>query len=144
MKQSKRGPRIAFIEPTEIAWAAGFFDGEGNIRFNKTNTVAPGASKSYGTLRLQVAQVHKEPLDRFQRAIGGVGKVYGPYVPTGTRRKTYHYFIVSGDKAIAAFHLLRPYLSSIKRSQGDVAIAVFIDQRTGPGRWPKRSIDEAA
>lgn len=55
----------------ELAWAAGFFDGEGS--FSWTNTAAFGCAV--------INQARKEPLERFQRAVGGLGKIYGPYKP---------------------------------------------------------------
>lgn len=52
----------------ELAWAAGFFDGEGNIRA-KENT-AGGYQ-----LRLTVTQAHEPALRRFERAVGIKGSM---------------------------------------------------------------------
>ncbi len=62
---------------TEIAWAAGFFDGEGTT----FPLHAKYKSKTYPTIRMAVAQAgdHALPLlERFQAAVGGIGKIYGP------------------------------------------------------------------
>lgn len=53
----------------ELAWAAGFFDGEGS--FSWTEAAAVGCAV--------INQANKEPLERFQRAVAGLGKIYGPY-----------------------------------------------------------------
>jgi LAGLIDADG DNA endonuclease family protein len=53
----------------ELAWAAGFFDGEGC--FSWTTTQAWGCAV--------INQTNRESLERFQRAVGAVGKIYGPY-----------------------------------------------------------------
>src|SRR5438128_680517 len=55
------------IDREELSWAAGFFDGEGCFSYVRV--------ARYPVIR--VTQAHREPLDRFQAAIG-VGKVYGP------------------------------------------------------------------
>lgn len=48
----------------ELAWAAGFFDGEGHITFRDTSGVTVGVTQSY-----------LPPLERFQRAVGGLGVI---------------------------------------------------------------------
>ena len=53
----------------ELAWAAGFFDGEGS--FSWTEAAAFGCAV--------INQANKEPLERFHRAVAGLGKIYGPY-----------------------------------------------------------------
>ena len=53
----------------ELAWAAGFFDGEGHVGFIHTkNTIG---------LLLEISQAEKSAmlLDRFKMALGGAGKV---------------------------------------------------------------------
>ncbi len=53
----------------ELSWAAGFFDGEGC--FSWTEKSAWGCAV--------IGQTNRESLERFQRAVGGLGKIYGPY-----------------------------------------------------------------
>jgi hypothetical protein len=57
------------IDREELAWAAGFFDGEGCFSF--TTKAGYGAAA--------IGQVDRAPLERFQAAVGGLGKIYGPY-----------------------------------------------------------------
>ena len=55
----------------EIAWAAGFFDGEGCFSYiQKARYVC-----------LRIGQSELEPLERFREAVG-LGKIYGPYSHT--------------------------------------------------------------
>jgi hypothetical protein len=65
------------VPDTEIAWAAGFFDGEGWIG-------AQPKDPSSRWVRLSMTVVHTGPedrppaaLERFQAAVGGVGHIYG-------------------------------------------------------------------
>lgn len=58
---------------TERAWAAGFFDGEGNVY---TTTVTP---KKHATqIQVRVQQNEPSTLERFRDAVV-VGRVKGPY-----------------------------------------------------------------
>lgn len=52
----------------ELAWAAGFFDGEGCFSY----------SKSGQYVCVSIGQTVREPLERFKLAVG-LGVIYGPY-----------------------------------------------------------------
>ena len=56
----------------DLAWAAGFFDGEGC--FSYTDRAAYAS--------VSISQVERGPLERFQGAVGNLGKIYGPYFKT--------------------------------------------------------------
>lgn len=97
----------------ELAWAAGFFDGEGSIQLRR------------GTmLQLYVGQTDPRPLERFAAAVGA-GKVRGPYGPYARNGKPNNWkpmyaWQLGGRKAESVFATLRPYLSEPKREQYDV------------------------
>lgn len=122
-------PKIAPSE-TELAWAAGFFDGEGCVRF-RTCKSRPNRSREYGVLSIQVSQVHREPLDRFRAAVG-VGTVKGPYGPYKTTKQAYFSYSIVGKNAIEAFGRLRPYLSPIKLREGNAALDAYNIQIARP------------
>lgn len=98
------------MNTTEIAWAAGFFDGEGCVNIVKRKTA------NRPTLQLAVGQSgNTEALDRFTKAVGG-GKVYGPYNPkTGTTHQISYKWRAHGQEARRIMQLLDPYLCSPKR-----------------------------
>lgn len=92
---------------TELAWSAGFFDGEGCILANRS-----GASFS---LRAKVSQVVPEPLEQLRRWFGGniwYEKAYGRSVWT-----------VSGYKARLFLRAILPYLV-VKRDRATLALSV--------------------
>lgn len=95
---------------TEASWAAGFFDGEGNIRC----AVRDGTR---ATLSLQISQIDMFVLERFKLAVG-VGSVRGPYA---TKHKPVYKFECGNAEAIAAFEIIKPYLSVPKLIQGEQA-----------------------
>lgn len=90
-----------------IEWCAGFFEGEGNFRVNKAK-----GRKNYP--HLQLAQVHREPLDAFQECFQ-VGKVHGPYGPYSTNKQPYYQFVIYGDEAIDVANAMLPYLFQKKK-----------------------------
>jgi len=64
MREYRTAPR----DREELAWAAGFFDGEGCFSFS--------VASNY--VCVSISQTELEPLERFTRAVG-VGWVLGPY-----------------------------------------------------------------
>lgn len=99
----------------ELAWSAGFLDGEGSF-----GTYKESSSTSKYRYRIQCAQVHREPLDRLQAALGG--SVRGPYGPYKTTKQAYFQWAVHSDEAVNATYLLMPYLSSVKSEQATAAM----------------------
>lgn len=107
---------------TEVAWAAGFFDGEGNVSVTNKRL-------NSRTIMVQIGQVDREVLDRFKAAVGGVGNVNGPYDRTRSSGNPNHrpYFQYSCSNKDGVQHIidtLWPYLSSPKREQIEHCIDV--------------------
>jgi len=106
----------------ELAWAAGFYDGEGSISCTSNN------GNPFTRVQLSIGQKNDGDaiatvLTRFQKAVG-VGKIY---------RKTrigreidQHQYIVCDKKGVQkVIHALWPYLSPVKKRQIDVAVALL-------------------
>lgn len=91
----------------ELAWAAGFFDGEGCTTYN--------TSGGHRYPALVIAQVEREPLERFMAAVG-MGKIYGPYRVNLRSKPQFRYHARSKNvKQVLA--LMWPWLSRPKRDQ---------------------------
>jgi hypothetical protein len=100
----------------QLAWAAGFFDGEGHIR-----------NQDYGTLRLTVTQVDTRPLARFIMAVKCLGNVIGPYGDSrGKRQPVYMFSASSFEEVQAIVAMLWCFLSAPKREQ---VVKAFRDRR---------------
>ncbi len=85
----------------DIAWAAGFFEGEGSSFIAYCNPTP--------YYRISINQAYREPLDKFCSLFGG--KVYGPYGPyNGRKAKPQYQVLVDGTKAIEASNLMLPFL----------------------------------
>lgn len=105
---------------TERAWAAGFFDGEGNTGVTET-------ADKY--IRMQVAQAGSndssqppEVLVRFGAAVS-IGRLYGPYVRREGWQAKWTWNIAGYEQCVRALTQLWPYLSSIKKEQAQTALA---------------------
>jgi hypothetical protein len=88
------------MNDTDIAWSAGFFEGEGHVKAAKRRNDIWFAA--------EVAQVYRDPLDKLAKLFGG--KVYGPYGPYKTNKKPYFMYINYGQTGISMVKLMRPYL----------------------------------
>jgi len=113
-----------------LAWAAGFFDGEGST-FAKAESRRPG----YRQLNVAVPQsggtLVPEVLIRFQEAVHGMGHISRPW------RSLYQWRALDFVQARAAIKLLWPELGTVKRSQSEAAIRLVDEQYTS-GRYRPR------
>lgn len=96
------GPLVDASE-TEIAWAAGFFDGEGCATISHNDR--------YATLYLHVSQKDIRPLERFL-GIMGAGRIQNPDKRSGVSR-----WATYGRAGWAVIDRLWPYLGEPKREQ---------------------------
>jgi hypothetical protein len=104
----------------ELAWAAGFFDGEG------TCYIAHHAAKAKP--RLAIGQIDDFVLLRFRSAVGELGTVNGPYIYKKRPKATPHYlYTCNGYMVPIVTNLLWPYLSPVKKIQ----IQRVLDETTG-------------
>jgi hypothetical protein len=110
------------LDRTELAWAAGFFDGEGSTMVH-TDESRPG----YLRLEVVVPQVGHDGLPavllRFQRAVGGLGRIGGP-----ERDDLYECRSSMRLEAFAIVALLWNDLGAVKRRQANGAIKAFLNQ----------------
>jgi hypothetical protein len=98
----------------ELAWAAGFFDGEGwtnAVGHQRRRTTQPMA-------RVNQAGTQGMPavLIRFQAALGGLGRIGGPYVMYG-RKDLYRWHVSSRGDVELLHHLLLPWLGQVKLNE---------------------------
>jgi hypothetical protein len=117
-------PKPQFTE-AELAWMAGFFDGEGYIGISRTG----GHFRLRGhALRVAVTQVTREPLVPF--SLFGGNLHLRQHSPRPNERRIYQWHSSAGVAA-ECLRTLRPYLR-LKGEQADVAIA-FQERRLPRG-----------
>jgi hypothetical protein len=102
----------------EMAWAAGFFDGEGSTFVLRHKQSRGGTGRLYPcvSVGISVCQTDRRPLDRFVAALG-LGKVRGPYRPRGNQRPYFRWERAGRPSVHRALVRLWPYLSDPKKEQ---------------------------
>ena len=95
----------------ELAWAAGFFDGEGWA----SAVAAEGRRTRQPQARINQADPNGVPavLARFQRSLGGLGRIGGPYTKDG-REDLYWWDVSSRGDVKLLHHFLLPWLGRVK------------------------------
>lgn len=113
---------------TELAWAAGFLDGEGCWYAMKASKRKNGTQPR--RFALSVNQADPRPLLRLAE-IAGQGNVKGPYTPKERkvkRNKPVWYFVLSGLPAWHFYIRLEPYMSEPKKEQVQSIIPLLTDK----------------
>ena len=132
------------LDKEKLAWAAGFFDGEGCTLFKASMRASNG--RMYGSASLQIAQCgnlekYPEVLEKFNEAIGGLGHQYGPYNKKSANQPYYQLHVIGFEKVQAVVAMLWPWLCSIKRQQAKKALETCKEYSKRPkwklGRKPK-------
>lgn len=127
----------------ELAWAAGFFDGEGYTGYYWA--CRDGRHRTPGFVgHTTIAQTHPEVLERFQKAVG-VGKVMGPYKGRTERNQPRWEYQTAIKGTLLIAKLLNPYLSSVKRAQFKRVVDAYQQHKASQGtrmsaaqrRWRK-------
>jgi hypothetical protein len=95
----------------ELAWAAGFFDGEGSA-----GAYFHRASKRL-SLDINVTQVDRRVLDRFQVALLGIGRISRRIPSNPNARPIYTWHSRSFEGFQATMAMLWQFLSPVKRAQ---------------------------
>lgn len=106
----------------DLAWAAGFFDGEGHIGFIVHNN-----KRINGHLHIQICQTEDGPLQRFY-SVFGVGKIYGPYTPKtkrGNRRPYKQFHVDRADHVKMIISSMWSWLSNPKQRQAKAALDAY-------------------
>lgn len=125
MRTSERQRRLE-----RLAWAGGFFDGEGST-FARSENARPG----YRQLNVVVPQsggfVVPEVLTRFDEALPGLGRIGRPSNDLFQWRATDY------TRSRATIDVLRPWIGTIKRRQAKAAVAI-VDAQYSSGRYRSR------
>ncbi len=104
-----------------MAWAAGFFDGEGSFWSNVRNDASDGVR----AITASVTNTDRELLDKFQ-SIVGLGKVRGPYQEQRGNRQPVYRWSVGGHRAVQAVGaMMWEWLGTYKRQRWAEALTTW-------------------
>ena len=107
----------------ELAWAAGFFDGDGCVTV--THQVKQG--KPYSWLSMSAAQSDRRPLERLASILGGRIIPVGPNALSVKQR--WRWQLTGRAAIITAMESLAPYLSDPTLEQWDRCLAACPGRR---------------
>ena len=111
----------------ELAWAGGFFDGEGSTYLEKHRTHA-----GYLVPRLYVPQSCDEgvapELLRLRAALGGLGTISGMRSRKGKWRPYRRWRVFTPKDVQVGLHLLWPFIGPVKRTQAQLVMKVIHSQ----------------
>jgi len=108
------------VDRLELAWAAGFFDGDGWAA-----AIGNRARRQPQARINQAGSVMPEVLIRFQAAVGGVGHLGGPYRKPG-RQDLWWWIASSRPDVEYVYSQLAPWLCSIKTGQLQTALGLSL------------------
>jgi hypothetical protein len=120
----------------ELAWAAGFFDGEGHAGFHRRPRITQtGGRQTYSAIVLDIRQTDRRVLERFQNAIG-LGRIYGPYNSNNPNAKPFYAFSLAKFEYVqAATAKLWRWLSPVKKQQLATTLQAYLaEPRLKTGR----------
>ena len=110
----------------ELAWAGGFFDGEGSTYLDKHRT-----HSGYFDPVLHVTQSAESgvapELSRLQAALG-IGRISGVQRPKPPRKPYRRLRVYTPEKVQLALHLLWPFIGAVKRTQARRVMQVIHSQ----------------
>ncbi len=95
------------------AWFAGFFEGEGCVRFGSK---VHKNGKDYGVPVINICQVNKEPLDRCLVLFPNA-KIYGPYKYGSNKQYHYNLAILGRDNVEHVYDCIAEFLSVKRKEQ---------------------------
>lgn len=121
------------LDTHELAWAAGFFDGEGCISVG-------GPINPRGRLVVTAVQADRRPLERFRTALGGLGVIGGPK-RNGPGLPIYVWRTSDFEQAQAVIAMLWRYMAPPRREQALRCLGTMAEYhavpRLKPGPKPK-------
>lgn len=109
----------------QLAWAAGFFDGEGCFTASPGQANRQGVQRRY--LKLQVAQKNPELLYKF-KDIFGYGEVYR-YVRKSNGEPMHTYALGNVERVVGAASELWPYLGEQKKADFKRCLRLVAESR---------------
>jgi hypothetical protein len=112
---------------TDIAWCAGFFDGEGHVSYTRSYP-SDVTNRVTGGLRCNVSQAadNVEVLEFFKSVIP-LGRLTKEYPPSDNiKKKNTRYISFATDEVETLFLILQPYLKSRKSQDFRNALARYL------------------
>jgi hypothetical protein len=108
------------MNPTDVAWAAGLFEGEGSVIMT--------SARVGKTPKLALSMTDEDVVRRFYQKVG-LGHVNGPYIRTDGTKPQWAWNVTSFEKVQALIAQWWPWLGSRRRAR---ATEVLLAARLAP------------
>lgn len=119
----------------KLAWAAGFFDGEGYIGTSKRSSKYKDKTYESLYIRIGINHVAPEPLEEMVRLFGGNLRKQSLDTVVGNRKQR-HQWKITTDKAVIALREMLPYMKN-KQYVASLAIDFQDTMNCERTRWGK-------
>ena len=107
---------------TDVAWCAGFFDGEGHVSYHRGYPSLTGNVSAQLYANVPQSADNIEVLEFF-RSVIGFGKIKGPYkMPGGKPQYKVQYGVTEVEPL---FKILSPYLKKEKTTDFQIALMAY-------------------
>lgn len=100
------------IDREKLAWAGGFFEGEGTISIHTTRRES---GYVYRQPQLSIGSTDLDALQRFRVSVGYMGKIHGPYDRGG--KPIYSYNLAGLEKVQAVAAMLFDFLCERRQTK---------------------------
>lgn len=135
--EAEEVPPITDASQLDLAWSAGFVDGEGciHIRINMPTSTSKQRSPHFALI-LQVVNTNRPSLEKLQSIFkcGSIREHHASDVPARSAAYAWYCMSLHANRVIA---LLLPYLV-VKRAEAEVALEFY---KLPPGRRGSKTID---
>lgn len=113
----------SMAEAIELAWAAGFIDGEACFSARRRKPNSPTQTIFIYRLMLSISQADPEPLHRMAKIVGH-GNVRGPYHhPSKAGLKPVYQWAIHGPRVEHFYNRIEPYMCGPKKNQFKTCLA---------------------
>lgn len=110
------------VNKEELAWAAGFFDGEGHVGLTSDKR-----HRFY--LFISIAQTDTYVLERFRSAVGEIGRICKRRTMKSVKHnQRWDYVVTIFESCQAIIAMMWPWLSPVKRKQASNALLAVTSQ----------------
>ena len=123
----------------KLAWAAGFFDGEGFVGTSKRTSKRKDKVYESLYIRIGINHVAPEPLEEMINLFGGNLKKQALDKVVGNRKQR-HQWKITTDKAVIALREMLPYMKN-KQYVASLAIDFQDTMECARTRWGKVPVD---
>ena len=110
------------VNREELAWAAGLYGGEGSTTCGDRHILRHGRSYSSTFFALTMSNTDLKLLERFQAAVGGLGRIYDNRESRPNRSQSWQWQNNSFEHGQAVLALLWEWLDTTKKKQAFQAL----------------------